>query len=91
MQKMLQQRVTVQPGGKVELICSELKAGQTVDVVVTPAPEPERRSARQSSDGTSRPRRSVLDILEEASGHLLFKTAQEVDEYIREERDSWDR
>ena len=91
MHQMLQQQVTVQAGGKVELVCPELKAGEIVDVVVSTALAPERSSAKQSGDERSSPRRSVLDILNEAPGHLLFKTAQEVDEYIREERDSWDR
>ena len=91
MQQVLQQQVTVQAGGKVELVWPELKAGDIVDVVVSAALAPERRSARQPGGGRSRPRRSVLDILSEAPGHLVFKSALEVDEYIREERDSWDR
>ena len=91
MQQVLQQQVTVQAGGKVEVVCPELKAGEIVDVVVSAAIVPERTVVRQSEDEGARPRRSVVDILDEAPGHLLFKTAQEVDEYIREERDSWDR
>ena len=34
MQKAFHQKVTVQPGGKVEFASPELEAGQTVDVVV---------------------------------------------------------
>ena len=76
MQKSLFIRTKVQPGGKVEVICPELDAGQSVDVVVT---------------GTaSTGRRSVVDILAEAPGHRLFKTAKEVDGYIEQERASWD-
>ncbi len=90
MQQVIEQQVTVLPGGKIELVCPELQAGEIVDVVVSASPDPERSSASHFGDGNSRPRRSVLDILSEAPGHLLFKTAQEVDEYIREERDSWD-
>ena len=77
MQKALHIRTTVQPGGRVEVASPELEAGQTVDVVVT----------RSSSNK----RRSVVDILAEAPGHRLFKTAKEVDDYIKEERASWDR
>lgn len=33
----------------------------------------------------------VSEIIKELPGHLMFKTAEEVDTYIREERDSWDR
>jgi hypothetical protein len=33
----------------------------------------------------------VIDIVEHLPGHRLFKTAEEVDAYINEERASWDR
>ncbi len=77
MRRALHIKTTVQPGGKVEFTSPELEAGQTVDVVVT------RSSATE--------RRSVVDILAEAPGHRLFKTGKEVDDYIKEERASWDR
>ena len=35
--------------------------------------------------------RSVVDVLDEAPGQRLFKTGKEVDDYIAEERASWDR
>ncbi len=76
MQKALHIRTTVQPGGKVEFASPELEAGQSVDVVVTRSSSTERRS--------------VVDILAEAPGHRLFKTGKEVDDYIKEERASWD-
>ena len=69
MQKALHIRTTVQPGGKVEFASPELEAGQSVDVVVTRSSSTERRS--------------VVDILAEAPGHRLFKTAKEVDDYIK--------
>ncbi len=77
MQRALHIRTTVQPGGKVEVASPELEAGQSVDVVVTRSSSAERRS--------------VVDILAEAPGHRLFKSAKEVDDYIKEERASWDR
>ncbi len=77
MQKTLRVRTTVQPGGRVEVASPELEAGQTVDVVVTRSSSTERRS--------------VVDILAEAPGHRLFTTGKEVDDYIKEERASWDR
>ena len=77
MHKALHVRTTVQPGGRVEVASPELEAGQTVDVVVTRSSSTERRS--------------VVDILAEAPGHRLFKTGKEVDDYIKEERASWDR
>ena len=77
MQKALHIRTTVQPGGKVVIVSPELEEGQLVDVVVT-------RSS--SAEG-----RSAVDILNEAPGGLAFETAKEVDDYIAEERASWDR
>ncbi len=77
MQKALHIRTTVQPGGRVEVASPELEAGQSVDVVVTRSSSTERRS--------------VVDILAEAPGHRLFTTGKEVDDYIKEERASWDR
>ncbi len=77
MEKALHVRTTVLPGGKVEIASPELEAGQSVDVVVTRSSSTERRS--------------VVDILAEAPGHRLFKTGKEVDDYIKEERSSWDR
>ena len=77
MQKVLHIRTTVQPGGKVEFASSELEAGQTVDVVVTHSSSTERRS--------------VVDILAEAPGGLVFKTAADVAAYLKEEKAAWDR
>ena len=34
--------------------------------------------------------RSAIEVLNEAPGQLLFKTAEEVDAYIRAERESWE-
>ena len=76
MQKSLHFRTTVQPGGRIEIVDPALPVGETVDVVVTWVPASERRS--------------VIDILAEAPGHRLFKSGKEVDDYIKEERASWD-
>lgn len=77
MQEALHIRTTVQPGGKVEFASPDLEAGQMVDVVVSPAPVPSTRSAWQ--------------IISEGPGQRLFKSAKEVDDYLAEERASWDR
>lgn len=76
-QKALHIRTIVLPGGRVEIASPELEADQSVDVVVTRSSPAERRS--------------VVDILAEAPGHRLFKSGKEVDDYIKEERESWDR
>lgn len=71
-------KTTILPGGKIEISAPELPPGKQVDVfVVVEGEEPTKK-------------RRALDILEKAPGHRLFQTAEEVDAYIREERDSWD-
>ena len=77
MQKALHVRTTVLPGGKVEIVDQELMEGENVDVVISPAPDPSARSAWQ--------------IISEGPGQRLFKTAKEVDDYLAEERASWER
>jgi len=79
MQNALCLKTTVLPGGKIEIADAELPSGASVDVVVVLP-----KSARL-------PRRSAVEILESAPGHRIFKTAEEVDAYIRKERESWDR
>ena len=76
MAKTLHIKATVLSGGRVEFTSPELEAGQTVDVIVTPSSPP--------------PRRSAVDILAEAPGHLVFKTAEDVAAYMKEEKASWD-
>ncbi len=77
MRKALHIRTTVQPGGKVEIVDQNLSVGEDVDVVVTPASPIARRSA--------------IDILNEAPGGLVFKTAADVAAYLKEEKESWGR
>ena len=77
MQKVLHLRTTVLPGGKIEIVDRELPVGASVDVVVHPFSVSARRSA--------------LDILDEAPGRRLFKTGEEVESYLEDERASWDR
>ena len=77
MQKVLQVRTTVQPGGKIEIVDKGLPVGESVDVVVSQSPASERRS--------------VVDILDEAQGHLVFTSAADVAAYLAEEKDAWGR
>lgn len=77
MQKELHLKTTVLPGGRIEIVDQELPVGESVDVIVRHAPE--------------LPRRSAVDILAEAPGQRVFKTAEEVESYVKEERESWDR
>ena len=63
----------VLPGGKIEIVEPSLSAGESVEVIVL----------RQRT--LPRERRSVVDILAEASGHRQFKTAADVADYLRDE------
>ena len=79
MQTALRLTGTVQPGGRVEVSSPQLPPGKAVDVIVLFPREAEET------------RRSVMDVLAEAPGRLAFGTAEEVEAYVREERDAWDR
>ena len=71
-------KTTVLPGGRVEITEPQLPTGATVDVFVSP-------------EATTKRRRSALEVLAQAPGQRQFKTAEEVDRYLREERAAWDR
>lgn len=69
-------RTNVGVDGRIEVTVQDWPVGQPVEVTIRPLIE-----------YTSR--RSVKDILAEAPGGLMFKTVDEVDAYIRGERESW--
>lgn len=71
---------TVRPDGSIEIRAPELEPGQRVTV-----------SVETEDQGEPRTGPHVIDIISGLPGGRLFHTADEVDEYIREERDSWDR
>lgn len=72
-------KTVVLPGGKIEISTPELIPGQQATVVVT------------IEDNKSSEQRHVIDILRNLPGHQLFQSAEEVDAYMREEHDSWER
>ena len=78
MQKVLHQKATVRPGGKLEIVSQELEAGQIVDVVVL----------HESSATGGRP---IMEILNSGPEHRLFQTAEEVKAYLDGEKASWNR
>ena len=39
---------------------------------------------------TQQPKQSIIDLLNESPGQQLFQTPEEVDQYLQEERSSWD-
>jgi hypothetical protein len=67
----------VLPGNRIEFSASELPIGAHVEVtVVVPPPR----------------RQSMLEYLKTLPpGPLVFKTPAEVDAYLQEERNAWDR
>lgn len=70
-------KTVVLPGGKIEISTPELIPGQHATVVVTIDDEPVVQS-------------HVIDILRALPGHQVFYSTEEVDAYIREERDAWE-
>ncbi|NCC33523.1 MAG: hypothetical protein EOM24_16130 [Chloroflexia bacterium] len=79
MQAALRLITEVQPGGKIEVVDAQLPDGVPVEVIVLLPPTP------------TVPRRSILAVLADAPGHLAFQTAEEVDAYLKRERDAWER
>jgi len=72
-------KTVVLPGGKIEISTPELIPGQRATVVVTVEDDEPTKSSH------------VIDILSALPGHQLFQNAEEVDAYMHEERDAWDR
>lgn len=79
MATVIQKEAVVGPDGKIEITAPELVPGQHVNVTI------------ETVETQAAGKRRAIDILADAPGHLMFNTADEVDAYIREERDSWDR
>ena len=75
MQKALHLRTTVQRGGKVEFASPQLETGQTVDVVAL---------HESNANGPS-----IMEILNSSPERRLFQTTKEVNEYLAEEKASW--
>ena len=76
MQKPLHLQTTVLPGGKIVIVDQDLAEGETVEIFVTAA--------------SPTPRRSAVEVLAESPGHRLFKTPQDVTDYLESERASWE-
>ncbi len=72
-------KTVVQPDGTVAVSAPGLVPGQEVMVSI------------EAEDEAPAAKRHVLDILANLPGHQIFQSAEEVDAFIREERDSWER
>lgn len=78
MQSALHLKTQVLSGGKIEIQSDNLGIGDTVDVFVI--------TEKQATE-----KLSVLNLIEKIrNNRSSFKTAEEIDQYIQEERESWD-
>ena len=72
----IKERVIVKPGGTIEVHCPNLPAGTAAEVIVMVEDRPEKL-----------PR--LTSFIGKAKG--CFRSAAEVDAFIRAERDAWER
>jgi hypothetical protein len=70
-------KTTVLPGGRIELVVPGLPAGETATVLVV-------------ADARDGRKRRLSEILGGYAGGRLFNTAEDVDAYLKAERDSWE-
>jgi hypothetical protein len=64
------------PGHRIEIEAPELPVGQEAKVLITVDEPPITR-------------RPLSEVMGDYRGGRLFRSAEEVDAYLREERDSW--
>jgi hypothetical protein len=82
MQTALKTTTKVLAGGKIEIVAPQLPPDEIVEVIIVFS------TSQESLASTTK--KSAMDILREASGHRIFKTAEDVETYLTEERDTWD-
>lgn len=81
MSAIIHREAVVGPDGKIEISAPELQPGQRVAITIEP----------EGEAGVTSPEPSLYDLVKDLPGGLMFETAEEVDAYIRQDRDSWDR
>jgi hypothetical protein len=74
----MQITTTVLPGHRIEIEAPELPVGAKATVLILWEEQPPRK-------------RPLHEVLADYPGGQLFKSAEEVEAYLREERDSWER
>jgi hypothetical protein len=80
MHRALRLETTVLPGHRLEISAPELPEGVKVEVIVVLPEQPEPR------------RLSMLEFLESLPpGPRAFKTWEEYERHLREEKDAWER
>jgi hypothetical protein len=70
-------KTRILPGGRIVIQSPHLLEGQEVTLQIEYVAE------------ETRPKKTFLENLGDYTGGQLFKTAEEVDRYIKEERESW--
>jgi len=78
MQRAFHTKAKISPDQKIEIQDLDLPVGETVDVFVVVSEEDKKEPL------------AILDFIDQLPGQRQFKTVAEVDQYLREERDSWD-
>lgn len=78
LQTIVRANTIVQSEGQIIITDPALRIGEEVEVFIL---------LPTKYDEEYRP---AVEIFRELGGHRLFQTADEVDQYIREERESWD-
>jgi hypothetical protein len=74
---------TILPGNKIEIELAEGTVGDAIEVIVL-LPNPPKPTHPKFT------KRGILDILAEAHKLPPYRTPEEIDRYLQEERDSWD-
>jgi hypothetical protein len=80
MQTALRMETKILPGNRIEISDPQLPEGANVEVIVVLPAKP------------AAVRRSMLEFLATLPpGPILYKTPEDANRYIKEERDSWER
>jgi hypothetical protein len=74
----LQVKTTVLPGHRIAVCAPQLPEGRSATVLILLEEE-------------TIPKRPFREVLGDYAGGQLFQSAEEVEAYLRAERDSWDR
>lgn len=80
MQAALRVQTTVLTGGKIEVVAPQIPPGAAVELIILLQESPVSEAKQQSA----------LDILNSAPGKQSFQCAEEVEQYLHEERDAWE-
>ncbi|MCX7015210.1 MAG: hypothetical protein NTW86_22090 [Candidatus Sumerlaeota bacterium] len=78
----IRKKTVVRPDGVIELRSTEFPSGTPVEVIVLAADIPTRA---EEAPMEGQPMSAMI-----GSAKGLFRSVQEVDEYLQRERDSWD-